>query len=45
MMYRVILRGTQYFVVNRQGVTRAGPYSSRRQAQALADRLNRGKRA
>jgi hypothetical protein len=43
MMYQVVVRGFQYFVVNRQGVTCAGPYITRHDAQLVADKLNRSK--
>ncbi len=42
-MYQVIMRGFQYFVVNSQGVTCAGPYTNRIDAQVAADGLNRSR--
>lgn len=39
-MYQVVMRGLQYFVVNSQGVTCAGPYRTRHDAQFAADSLN-----
>jgi hypothetical protein len=42
-MFRVIVRGFQYFVVNSQGVACAGPYGTRIEAQQAADRLTRGR--
>jgi hypothetical protein len=42
-MYRVIMRGFQYFVVNGQGVTCAGPFGTRHEAQFAADRLTRSR--
>jgi hypothetical protein len=43
-MYQVVMRGFQYFVVNSQGATCAGPYITRPDAQLAADKLNRSKR-
>jgi hypothetical protein len=42
-MYRVIMRGFQYFVVNSQGVTCGGPYGTPVEAQIAADGFNRGR--
>jgi hypothetical protein len=42
-MYRVIMRGFQYFLVNGQGVTFSGPYGTRPEAQLAADGLNRSR--
>jgi hypothetical protein len=42
-MYRVIMRAFQYYVVNGQGVTCAGPFATRHEAQFAADGLNRSR--
>jgi hypothetical protein len=39
-MFRVVLRGSQYFVVNDQDITRAGPYDAQLPAQVAAAWMN-----
>jgi hypothetical protein len=39
-MFRIIQRGSQYFVLQDEHVTRAGPYGALRQAQLAAAWLN-----
>jgi hypothetical protein len=41
MTYQVVVRGFQYFVVDSHGVTCAGPYIIRHDAQLAADKLSR----
>jgi hypothetical protein len=43
MMFQVVMRGFDYFVVNRRGVSCAGPYIIRHDAQLVADKFNRSK--
>jgi hypothetical protein len=43
-MYGVVMRGSQYFVINDRGATRAGPYAGQDQAQLAANWLNCRKR-
>jgi hypothetical protein len=43
MMYQVIMRRFEYYVVNGRGVMCAGPYIIRHDALLAADQLNRRK--